>query len=132
MNANEVFEVGFIILSVIMIAFFAAMGALHFSHIASTPQSPPAQCGLRMSLDGQALVVESRLPAAYKVLVNGTQVWPCPECVERGRLAVPLGWQFAEVEVSRQGKWRLYAVRLSNGTYAFAWDGRKARSVCIP
>jgi len=84
-----------------------------------------------MSLYDSTLVVESQKPAAYKILVNGTQVWPCPECVERGRLAAPLGWQFAEVEVLRQGKWRLYAVRLSNGTYAFAWDGKMSRSVCI-
>ena len=106
---------------------------LDILHNPPTPQSPPAQCGLSMSLDGQALVVESPKPAAYKVLVNGTQVWPCPECVERGRLAVPLGWQFAEVEVLCRCGARLsyYVVRLRNGTYAFAWDGKMSRSVCI-
>jgi len=90
-----------------------------------------AQCGLRMSLDGSALVIEGQLPAAYKVLVNGSQVWPCPECIERGRLAVLLGGPFAEVEVSRESRRWLYVVRLSNGTYAFAWDGKFAKSVCI-
>jgi len=131
-NANEAFELGLIISSAILAAFFAAMGALHFSRIASTPQSPHVQCGLRMSLDDSMLFIWSPKPAAYKILINGTLVWPCPECVEYGYLGVPLGWQFAEVEVLRHGaRQSYYVVRLSNVTYAFAWDGRKARSVCI-
>jgi len=100
-------------------------------HAPPVPQCLSAQCGLRMSLDGSALVIESPKPAAYKIFVNGTQVWPCPVCIERGRLTVPLNWQFAEVEVSCRGTWRLYVVRLSNGTYAFAWDGKLSRGVCI-
>ena len=133
MNANEAFELGLIILSAILIASFAAVGALHFSHIASTPQCLSAQCGLSMSLYDSTLVIESQEPAAYKIFVNGTQVWPCPECVERKRLAVPLGWQFAEVEVlcrcgARQS---YYVVRLRNGTYAFAWNGQMVKGVCI-
>jgi len=111
---------------VVLVAVVAVTAALYYDWRAET-----AQCGLRMSLDGPVLLIESLKPAAYKVLINGTQVWPCPVCIERGRLAVPLGGPFAEVEVARESKRQLYVVRLSNGTYAFAWDGHMARSVCI-
>jgi len=95
---------------------------------------PPELCGgLYMSLDGSTLFIASWSPAAYKVLINGSQVWPCPKCVEHGSLTVPLNWSFAEVEVLRRDVRRLfYVVRLSNGAYVFAWDGKKAKSVCIP
>jgi len=99
--------------------------------IFSIQKAPPARRYLRASLDGSTLVVEGQRPAAYKVLANGARVWPCPECAERGRLAAPLGGLLAEVEVSCCGAWRLYVVRLSNGTYAFARDGRASKSACI-
>jgi len=124
-------EIGFILSSVAIIALIIYGAALHFSHVSSTQQVSPPQCGLSMSLDGPTLFIRGQLPAAYKILINGSQVWPCPKCIEHGYLAVPLGWQFAEVEVLRHDTWRLYVVRLSNGTYAFAWDGKMSRSVCI-
>jgi len=113
---------------VVLVAVVAVAAALYYDWRAET-----AQCGLRMSLDGSTLFMWSQKPAAYKVLINGTQVWPCPVCIERGRLAVPLGGPFAEVAVATPlGARKLYAARLSNGTYVFAWDGKKAKSVCIP
>jgi len=85
-----------------------------------------------MSLDDSMFFMWSQKPAAYKVLINGTQVWPCPVCIERGYLGVPVDWSFAEVEVLQRGdRWVYYAVRLSNGTYVFAWDGKMTKSVCI-
>jgi len=84
-------------------------------------------CGVRMSLGDSALVVEGK--GEYKVYINGSQVWP------RGGsqlAAVPLEWQAAEVRVERGSESdTLYAVRLPNGTYVFAWGGKAARSVCI-
>jgi len=81
-------EISLIISSGATVVLLIFGASLHFSHASSAQQAPSAQCGLHMSLDGSMLFVWSQEPAAYKVLINGTQVWPCPKCIERGYLGV--------------------------------------------
>jgi len=121
MNVEQVLKTVFVLLAGM------ALGVLLTGYLALLEVSK-LSCGVRMSLGDSALVVEGK--GEYRVYINGTQVWPRGA----GRLAaIPLEWQAAEVRVERGSESdTLYAVRLPNGTYVFAWGGKAARSVCIP
>lgn len=122
----------FVVLIAAALAFVLFIGSAYLRMASPDWQPPPALCSLNMALSGSALVIESKSPAAYEIVLNGSRIWPCPECIERGRLALPIGGRFAEVEVATPlGARKLYVVQTSNGTHTFAWDGRVGKFYCI-